>query len=278
MFLRELFESISVSQYTPELQKGILNIVRQNNNSADIIQYLTSKLHDITGTKVKVKVKNMPKGDGAYIHDENTLYINTPVLKNVLDKVNEYKSSSTGKDTKKYSMVDSINRLISVFLHETTHVIQISKSGVPYEKSYVYNKPAVDKVLTKLNLKSKKQRAAYTGDKEDLNKTKLNVYLARLGDPTSEINIAVDRAQPEEIAAYANQSATEIISQLQEYDKHYQRAKIRTILKQIRSSQNNDLSKSIHDYKIVKKYSTKAHNKFFKLLYLQLIDYYDNIR
>lgn len=275
MLLRELLlETISTTQYFPEIQKDLFNIFAKN---GDYIEYLKSKVKDISGVDVNVSVKSPMKGDGAYVHDDNTLYINAPVINRILKNVKDYTTSTIGKETKKHELIDSVKRLTSIIIHELTHVIQLSKSGKPYEKSMVYNKPGVDKALTALGLKSKKQRAEYKGDKEDLNLKRLNVYLARLGDPKSEINRAIDRAQPEEISAYANQAASEIIADLQDYDKFTKRSELRKRLKQLKLSQSN-LTKSIEDYKMVKEYNKKAHHKFFKLLYLELVNYYDTIR
>jgi len=274
MLLRELVESITLSQYHHGIKNDLFNIVIKN---GDILSYLKSKLNELSSTTVNVALKKMPKGDGAYVYDDNTLYINTPVIQNITRATKEYITATSSRDTKKHQLLDYINRLVAIFLHELTHVIQISKSEKPYEKSYVYNKSGVDKALTHLGLKSKKQRAAYQGDKDDLNLKKLNVYLARLGDPRSEINMAVDRAQPEEISAYANQTASEILATLDtDSDNRYQRTQLRNVLKKLKMSKNN-LTKSIEDYKIVNKYSKKAHDKFFKQLYLQLMNYYDSI-
>jgi hypothetical protein len=275
MLLRELlFETISTSRYFPEIHQELSKLIYKKQ---DIIGYLKGKIQEISGVDVDVKIKSLPNGDGAYVHGDNTLYINKPVIKTISDNLTKLSTATGGKETLKHNLNDSINRLTSIVVHELTHVIQISKSGKPYEKSLVHNKQTVDKALTHLGLKSKKQRAAYQGDKEDLNLKRLNVYLARLGDPTSEINKAVDRAQPEEISAYANQSASEIIAKLKDHDKSFKRSELRRIIKQLKSSHSN-LTKSIEDYKMVKNYSKKAHDKFFKLLYIELMDYYDNIR
>lgn len=273
MFVRELFEAISLAKFQPIIQKELYNIITKNQ---DVLQYIKQKVMEITGVGIEVKVESMPKGDGSYVKETNTLTINSKVLKTIQVNLQKFLTAQSGKETLKHELNDSISRLTHIIVHESTHVIQLAKSGQPYEKSMVHNKSAVDNVMSKLGLKSKKQRANYQGDKEDLNLKKLNVYLARLGDPKSEINMVVDRAQPEEITAYANQSAAEIISTIDADDPRTIRSAIRHALKQLKNSKNN-LTQSVKDYKIVNKYSVKAHNRFFKLLYLKLIDYYDSI-
>lgn len=273
MLIRELFEAINVSHHHNDVKNKLFNTIL---NNGDLLASIKKIVEDLSGYDINVQIKSMPKGDGSYVHDEKTLYINKPVIHHLVSAYEQYVKATSGKDTKKHDLIDKVNRLVTILLHEITHIIQLHKSIEPYEKSYVYNKQVVDKALTHLGLKSKKQRANYQGDKEDLNLKKLNVYLARLGDPNSEINMVVDRAQPEEITAYANQTASEIIATIPTDDKRFQKTQLRHALKQIKNSKNN-LTKSIKDYKIVNKYSKKAHDKFFKLLYLNLMYYYDSI-
>lgn len=261
-----LLERISVSSNTQQLQTEILSIVAEINNrtykqfnlpeeskqygfkllvllDAKITKFLTDKIKEIADTHVKIEFLDMDNesGSGGYVFEENKLKLHKKLLTNIANWAAHIRTQAAmGKTSNQQITINmlktAIASLVKIFLHEITHVIQIKSAGKPYEKSNIYNKQQVDDYLSSLNLKTRKQQQNYKGDKEDLNKNRLNVFLARkdLNDPK---NVDVYLAQPEEITAYAQELVSDFASKLVNKSKTQQLISINNFTNQLKTNQ-----------------------------------------
>lgn len=305
MLLKDILcERISLTPYNKQLHKDLTKIVLtttkkiletsdlsnlisgmiaiRSNVEKDLVdnlsKYLKGKIKDITEKNINVKFVKLPNGDASYVDQDSTMYINDAIIKGISRKVIPHVYNTISGNIKP-ELLDDVNKLISTlisfFLHELTHVIQLKSSGKPYEKSHIHDKEKVDSYLKSIDLDTKSKRRGYKGDKQDLNKHRLNVFLSRVLDPESDMSQRVYRAQPEEIGAYSQQVANDIVNSISKLPSKRQLKSINQILDDIKNNKT--------DISIVKKYADvgkdniKVYQKFLKQLYQELDTYRDSL-
>lgn len=309
MLLRELLlERISVSHYTTQLTNDVNNMAKQlaasffNSNKnllktdrEKFVRLLYSKLKiqleellsdyvsKISNTDVRVKFKKMDNGTGEYAHDDKLLYIKDKLPIDMTNMLGATYYTTVTNPTKSVAAYkgfynEAVKNIVIIFLHEITHVIQLASSGKSYEKSYIYNKPQVQDYLKSIDLDSPKKRKKYSGDSDDIKLSRLNVILAKVLNPESDINRAVYHAQPEEIGAYSQQASTEIINSISKLSVDDKKKYIHDILDDIKNKkiEGSNIPKILKQYSnISKEYNYKIYKKFLKQLYLELVSYID---
>jgi hypothetical protein len=279
MRLRELItESISVAQHTAIVRStigpAILKIITTQYNkqpltdNAEMVRVekvYRAKFEDMlsmtliklakqfTKNEVNVEFRNMSKGTGAYLEDENTIIIHNSIISSFIRSALVFHKSkqSNALDSKTLQFVNgtkdqAIISLTNIFLHELTHAIQ-TQSGGKYEYKHGYIEPNKIKFFT-----------AMAGDNPDTQKSK-DIYMS----------------QPDEISAYAQQKAVELINTIYKKPPQEQLAAVNALLKNISTHrtphQYSDFGKNIDP-----KYK-KVYKRYLKLVYQELSRYKEGL-
>jgi hypothetical protein len=263
MKLRELlYERISLTPFAPEvnnaLHKAVMNVFNtqpqtpiQKMDMQFMIKYntlfvnsikpiLTYYAKQITNTDVTIQFKSLAQGTGQYIEDTNTITIAPKVIANLIKLL--FKHYTDSVNTNDIDVI--INHLTSVFLHEVTHAKQVSH-GQRYEYKHSY----VEKDKIKF----------FTALIQDEFKSEEEQIRAR----------EIYKSQPDEIAAYAQEAASDLISKIHKLSPQEQSTAINVFLKEI--------SKQSHTYSDFKGRSEpgyeKAYRRYLKSIYQTLDDY-----
>lgn len=295
-----LVEKISTTSHIEELTDHItdisFNVIRKNFKldidkniilsklSANISRYLQKFVNDVYGSDTKVsfgKVYN--DATGQYKPEENEFVFKLKLLHDLTKHLFSYEEyiQRTNKRNleQKQLVIDDVKFLVKVILHELTHVIQLSASGKSYEKSYIKDYDSVNKILSHptIDLGTKKKRKEYVkkgGDPEDVNMNRLNALFNRAKFKH------IYYSQPEEIEAYAQEAAVDIIQQMDDMNPKQKINYITSMLYMIQHNSNNkNIPSAISTYSdIGKKYDPKVYHRYLKKLYQELDSYRSNIK
>lgn len=300
MRLKEiLVEKISTTSHIEELTDNItdisFNIMRKFNNdmtkkdilvklSTSVSKYIQKFIDDTYSTNIIISFKKL-EGDasGQYIPTENKFIFTSKLLHNLTIHlydnglfVNRYGKNS---NEIRNHITSDIKLLVKIILHELTHVLQNLESGTSYEKSYIKDYDSVNKILSRpsIDLGTKKKRKEYVkkgGDPEDVNMNRLNALFNRIK------NKDIYYAQPEEIEAYAQESAIEIIQQMDDMAPTAKIKYITVILSKIQHNVSTDAIPSVvGTYAAIgKKHDPRIYNRYLKKLYQELDSYRSKIK
>lgn len=305
MRLLELItESISVSQHTSTVRStigpAILKIITTQYNKQPLankdevvrvesiyrnkfkdtlVDILSNLTKQFTKNEVNVEFRNIGEGTGAYLEDENTIVIHNSIISSLVRAAlvfHKSKQDNTLND-KTLQFVNgtkdqAILSLTNIFLHELTHAIQV-QSGGRFEYKHGYVEPNTKKFFTAMaadkydpeQVKKDAQKLysdpkdieQYIKDKEDEAKRNKDIYFS----------------QPDEISAYAQQRAVELINTIYKKTPQEQIAVVNALLKDIASQsskhQYSDFGKNVDP-----KYK-KVYKRYLKLVYQELSKYKD---
>lgn len=299
MKLRELLcERISVSSHTHVLQNEISDIIHTVNNriskqftlpaegkeyqakmilmlNSALSRFLSEQADAITKGEVIINFTELENGTGSYVHETGTLSLSRPLLINIAQLAVQIKYAPSKQDVANSMLNAAISKLVKLFLHEITHVIQLKAAGKPYEKSKIHNKQGLDDYLSSINLKSKKQQSQYNGDPADLNKNRLNVFLAR-NDMANPKNVDVYLGQPEEVSAYAQEIVSDFATTLLNKPKTTQLKAIADFANQIKTnSVKTPYSKMAASTDPTYQ---KVYRRFVKQVYQELQSFKESLR
>ena len=270
MKLRELMcERISVSHNTKDVNSLILNAIKpvfdkkdtppkSMNDFAFLVKYntlftnpiisvLTTFVKNNYNNDINIRFSKLKKGTGKYLEETNTILITTKLITNlVILKFNQLKGEIGFENEITYI----INRMTMIFLHELTHAIQV-QHGQRYEYKHGYVEKDKEKFFTALV-----QEVFDTPEEE-----------ARANE--------IYRSQPDEIAAYGQQKAVELINGIYKLPKNEQLHGIDIFLKDIASRAKHEYSdfygRSEPGYE-------KSYRRFLKSVYQELDSYKDKIK
>jgi hypothetical protein len=257
-----LYERISLTNFAPQvnnaLHHAIINVFNdhprtpvQKMDMQFMVKYntlfvnaikpiLTQYAKEITNTDVTIQFKSLAQGTGQYIEDTNTITIAPKVIANLIKLL--FKHYTDRIDINDIDII--INHLTSVFLHEVTHAKQVGH-GQRYEFKHGY----VEKDKIKF----------FTALIQDEFKSEEEKIRAR----------EIYKSQPDEIAAYAQEAASDLISKIHKLSPQEQHSAINIFLKEI--------SNHSHTYSDFKDRSEpgyeKAYRRYLKSLYQTLDDY-----
>jgi len=296
MKIREIIvERVSLSANIPEVSRLLTNIIKhiigkppktipekidfnfmgiQNTKLVDaIVPALVTFAKQSQNVNVDVKFVRLPAGVGAaFIPDENTIKMSSTMLTDLIRLF--FKYFTTGEDI----MADVSNvvaKMTAVFIHELTHVVQVTRGAGNHEKSMLYNKAAVDKYVDSLEPDRKKQSAMLKT--AGITRNQINVNLAKL-DLENEIvkpeNIAIYKAQPEEISAFAHEYAVKQLSPILNKPKAEQLSfidnSLRALATEAKDDNNPYSGMNTPEYQ-------KVYRRFLKTIYGLLIDYRETL-
>lgn len=255
-----LSERISLSTYTPTVNKALLNavtpifkkpaqppakmdmqfMVKYNTAFVNAIKpILTDYAKDITNTDVTIQFKSLPQGTGQYIEDTNTITISPKVLSKLITLL--YKHFTDKIDTSEIATI--IGYLTSVFLHEVTHATQVSH-GQRYEYKHGYIEKDKIKFFTAL------VQGEFKSEEE-----KIRAH-------------EIYKSQPDEIAAYAQETASDLINKIHNLPAVEQVTAIDVFLKEVpkQSTYSDFKNRSEPGYE-------KVYRRYLKSIYQHLADY-----
>ena len=202
---RAIIEVFNTSPQTPVSKMDMQFMVKYNTLFVNAIKpILTHYAKQITNTDVNIQFKSLAQGTGQYLEDSNTITIAPKVIaklisllfKHYTDKINEADVNTI------------INHLTSVFLHEVTHAKQVSH-GQRYEYKHGYIEKDKIKFFTALIQDEFKSEEEKTRARE--------IY----------------KSQPDEIAAYAQETASDLIGKIHKLSPQEQSTAISVFLKEI---------------------------------------------
>lgn len=267
MKIREILsERISLSNLAPELNKSLHNAVMDVFNTPPhtpvskmdmqfMVKYntlfvnaikpiLTYHAKQITDTDVTIQFKSLAQGTGQYIEDTNTITIAPKVIAKLISLL--FKHYTDKIDTSDINII--INHITSVFLHEVTHATQVSH-GQRYEYKHGYIEKDKIKFFTALIQNEFKSEEEQIRARE--------IY----------------KSQPDEIAAYAQETASDLIGKIHKLSPQEQSTAINVFLKEI--------SKQSIPYSDFKGRSEpgyeKVYRRYLKSIYQHLDDYKSNL-
>lgn len=204
---------------------------------------LTDYAKDITNTDVTIQFKSLPQGTGQYIEDTNTITISPKVLSKLITLL--YKHQTDKIDTS--DVITIISYLTSVFLHEVTHAKQVSH-GQRYEYKHGYVEKDKIKFFTALIQDEFKSEEERTRAQE--------IY----------------KSQPDEISAYAQEAASDLINKIFNLSFNEQVTAIDVFLKEIpkQSTYSDFKNRTEPGYE-------KVYRRYLKSIYQHLSDYKNSL-
>ena len=259
-----LSERISLSTFTPTINKALQHavmdifktpskppakmdmqfMVKYNTMFVNAIKpILTDYAKDITNTDVAIQFKSLPQGTGQYIEDTNTITISPKVLSKLITLL--YKHQTDKIDTS--DVITIISYLTSVFLHEVTHAKQVSH-GQRYEYKHGYVEKDKIKFFTALIQDEFKSGEERTRAQE--------IY----------------KSQPDEISAYAQEAASDLINKIFNLSFSEQVTAIDVFLKEIpkQSTYSDFKNRTEPGYE-------KVYRRYLKSIYQHLSDYKNSL-
>lgn len=259
-----LSERISLSTFTPTINKALQHavmdifktpskppakmdmqfMVKYNTMFVNAIKpILTDYAKDITNTDVAIQFKSLPQGTGQYIEDTNTITISPKVLSKLITLL--YKHQTDKIDTS--DVITIISYLTSVFLHEVTHAKQVSH-GQRYEYKHGYVEKDKIKFFTALIQDEFKSEEERTRAQE--------IY----------------KSQPDEISAYAQEAASDLINKIFNLSFNEQVTAIDVFLKEIpkQSTYSDFKNRTEPGYE-------KVYRRYLKSIYQHLSDYKNSL-
>lgn len=259
-----LSERISLSTFTPTINKALQHavmdifktpskppakmdmqfMVKYNTMFVNAIKpILTDYAKDITNTDVTIQFKSLPQGTGQYIEDTNTITISPKVLSKLITLL--YKHQTDKIDTS--DVITIISYLTSVFLHEVTHAKQVSH-GQRYEYKHGYVEKDKIKFFTALIQDEFKSEEERTRAQE--------IY----------------KSQPDEISAYAQEAASDLINKIFNLSFNEQVTAIDVFLKEIpkQSTYSDFKNRTEPGYE-------KVYRRYLKSIYQHLSDYKNSL-
>ena len=261
-----LSERISLSSYTPTVNRAlhtaVANIfkmptqppakmdmqfmVKYNTAFVNAIKpILTDYAKQITNSEVTIQFKSLPNGTGQYIEDTNTITISPKVLSKLITLL--YKQF-TDKIDVSTELDTIIGYLTSVFLHEVTHATQVS-----HGQRYKYKRGYIEKDKIKF----------FTALIQDEFKSEEEKVRAH----------EIYKSQPDEIAAYAQEAASDLINKIHKLPVAEQATAITVFLKEI--------SKQATTYSDFKNRQEpgyeKVYRRYLKSIYQHLTDYQSSL-
>ena len=259
-------ESISLTTVTPKLNSALSNAVLHVFNSPPkspiskmdmqfMVKYntvfvnaikpiLSQYAKHLTNTDVNIQFKSLTQGTGQYIEDTNTITITPKVLATLIKLLfSHYTSKINMSDVK-----TTVDQITSIFLHEVTHAIQVSH-GQRYEYKHGYIEHDKIKFFTalvqdKFNSEEERQRAN-------------EIY----------------KSQPDEIAAYAQEAATGLISKIHKLPHEEQVTAIDVFLRELpkQNTYTDFKNRSNPRYE-------KVYRRYLKLIYQTLDNYKSSLK
>lgn len=301
MKIRELLnEHISVSPYTTVVKQALRDIVielldvkrtispdgnkdalmatlRQYNNA--IIPVLMKLAKEISGMDVTVLFHKMPVGKtGSYNEDTNTIYITSSTLGNLasvtVEKARIQKPTAEFYDKMNAVLQGSIRDITTVFLHEITHAIQVSR-GQKYEYKHGYIEKDPIKFFTALTIDAydveEMERAAKNLFDTKIARDHFVHYMKQTAPERDKRNKEIYLSQPDEIAAYAQQIATEFIQTIRDKSVFVRKRAIDAFLKALSKSSNVNQYSAFRD-NLDPRYQM-VYRRYLKLIYQELMRY-----
>ena len=262
-----LIERISIAQHTPALSdavhQAIINIFnrkpakvpqkmdmeflyKSNTEFVNaIIPILTKFAKDKNDNDVQVKFGSLQKGTGKFDEETNTITITSKLLSSSIKLLfNHYTGESPSNTDTLIQHI--VNRIVTIFSHELVHASQNVK-GHKYEYKRGYIEPDKLKFFTALvkdqfNSPEEKQRT-------------MDVY----------------KSQPDEISAYATETASDLIYNIYKLPIDEQKVAIDVFLKTVSNHTYSEFKGRIEpEYK-------KVYRRYLKLIYQELADYKDKL-
>jgi len=269
MRIREcLCERISVSQKTPEVNSIILDAITPIFNKKDtlpkpmVVEFLakynnlftsaiktglTAFVKTTYNNDINIRFVNLKQGTGSYLEENNTINMTTKLIANLITiKINQLSGDTDFEN----ALTAIVNKMAMIFLHELTHALQVQQ-GQRYEYKHGYIEREKVKFFTALV-----QDKFATTDEE---------IKAR----------EIYKSQPDEIAAYGQQAAVELINKIYKLPTDEQLQGINIFLKNI-------ASRSTHDYSKMRGRTEpgyeKSYRRFLKSVYQELDSYKDKLQ
>jgi hypothetical protein len=214
---------------------------------------------------VDIKFARLDTGvNGKYDPDDNAIFLSSKLMFNLVNLI--FKYFTTGDDVSSET-ANIVNIITSVVIHELTHVIQTNGGKRVHEKSMIYNKDAVDAELSTIEPNKKKQSALLKGTGSTRNQINLIVAKRNLTDPK---NLAIYKAQPEEITAFAHEFIAKELATMVNQPVDIQKQFINNSLRELSTQAKDHQYSSMTDY-------TKVYRRFLKAVYLELISYSESL-
>lgn len=230
-----------------------------------LVDCLTKLVKQMTNFDVKVEITELDKGvGGSYIPETNTLKLTSEWPARI---GSGYFWAIAAPKRKIDILKKGIGSLAGVIIHESTHVIQTNGGARVHEKSMIYNKDAVDAELATIEPNKKKQSALLKATGSTRNQINLIVAKRNLTDPK---NVAIYKAQPEEITAFAHEFISKELATMVNQPVDIQKQFINNSLRELSTQAK------VHQYSNMADY-TKVYRRFLKAVYLELISYSESL-
>lgn len=271
MKIRELIcERISVSQDTSTIHSLVMDSIRSViaikstppksiTDMGFLIKYTNLLTNAINPQLVKfakkrynidinIKFSKLNKGTGTFQEETNTIIISSVVLGNIIRVIFKLLNGETGFEN---DISENVDKITMIFLHELTHAIQVNH-GQRYEYKHGYVEKDKVKFFTAL------VQDAFDTPAEE--KRAKEIY----------------KSQPDEISAYGQQKAVELINKIHNLPKNDQTTAINIFLNNIGTGKIN------HDYNdFVNRTEPgyeKSYRRYLKVVYQELDSYRDSIK